>query len=96
MVYTAALNQLNFISVRSARSKGMASQTAGSRTKEQAKGEMTAAISSLGCVVAVVLEAAAVAEDVLVEASLATKAAAAATVPTGRPLGDYLRGWTTR
>ena len=96
MAYTAALTQLSFISVRSARSKDMASQTVGSRTREQAKEAKTGAPIFHGCAVAVVLVVAAGAVDVLAVASHIIRAAAAVTVLTGRALGDYLRGWTMR
>ena len=74
----------------------MASQTAGSRTREQAKEAKTGAPIFHGCAVAVVLAVAAAVEDVLAVASHTIRAAAAVTVLTGRALGDYLRGWTMR
>ena len=96
MAYTAEPTRINSTSVRSARSKDMASQTVGSRTREQAKEAKTGAPIFHGCAVAVVLVVAAAAEDVLAVASHSTRAAAVAMVVTGRALGDYPRVWATR
>ena len=96
MAYTAEPTRINSTSVRSARSKDMASQTAGSRTRVQAKGAKTGVPSFPGCAVAVALVVAAVAVDALAVASHIIRAAAAVTVLTGRALGDYLREWTMR